>query len=283
MHCSLSVRMKRSATPLHSRSPTYDGEIVFESVEVNWNTGCVDLPGKFPFPGRVVEPLVQHSGVVRGHLHRRVVQNAYAPSAQAAQEEAHLQKDVLASARSVCVRLCLTRPATIIRGHQHHSEPDVGVGLKLFNDCPIHVGLLVENNGLKVQSFQDPRYRLLGFLVVPVDKEDPSAKRHRGSGRADSARANSLLVHNPYKVLQPCDRLLDTARSILAFLLFYDTVIVIGTPGNRRYHVNQRCRKGAGLVRLLPEKVTNGAPRCPERSRTCGCSRPGCCSKTSTP
>src|SRR5437016_8669286 len=31
MHCSLSVRMKRSATPLHSGSPTYDGEIVHPS------------------------------------------------------------------------------------------------------------------------------------------------------------------------------------------------------------------------------------------------------------
>ena len=31
MHCSLSVRMNRSATPLHSGSPTYDGEIVHPS------------------------------------------------------------------------------------------------------------------------------------------------------------------------------------------------------------------------------------------------------------
>src|SRR5215470_1047661 len=31
MHCSLSVRMKRSATPLHSGSPTYEGEIVHPS------------------------------------------------------------------------------------------------------------------------------------------------------------------------------------------------------------------------------------------------------------
>src|SRR5262245_23070193 len=28
MHCSFSVHMKRSATALHSGSPTYDGEIV---------------------------------------------------------------------------------------------------------------------------------------------------------------------------------------------------------------------------------------------------------------
>src|SRR5215831_9124098 len=31
MHCSFSVRMKRSATPLHSGSPTYDGEMVHPS------------------------------------------------------------------------------------------------------------------------------------------------------------------------------------------------------------------------------------------------------------
>src|SRR4030088_924425 len=31
MHCSLSVRMKRSRTPLHSGSPTYEGEIVIPS------------------------------------------------------------------------------------------------------------------------------------------------------------------------------------------------------------------------------------------------------------
>jgi len=30
-HCSFSVRMKRSATPLHSGSPTYEGEMAMPS------------------------------------------------------------------------------------------------------------------------------------------------------------------------------------------------------------------------------------------------------------
>ena len=51
------------------------------------------------------------------------------------------------------------------------------MGLELFDDRPIQVGLLVENNWLKVQPLRDPRDGLLGLLVVHVDKEDFSAQR----------------------------------------------------------------------------------------------------------
>src|SRR2546427_3642872 len=94
-----------------------------QPVRVDLNTGCLDLAGKLESPGTaLIQWLVEDSSVVRRQLDLSLVEYAHPRAAQAPEEEAHLQEDILTCAKAIRVRACRAPATTIIRPHHDHRQ-----------------------------------------------------------------------------------------------------------------------------------------------------------------